>query len=111
MRQTLFCNARRPRIPRSAALTVVAVLMLCTLAGCRPPAPAERVVEPPASFSRPVATLGPDDAAPSRSDPAATTAGATGVGAATPAARSGCVSGSTSASTPAARRCASTPRQ
>lgn len=55
----------RPRpCSGSPRLALAMVFAVAGLAGCRPPAPADGVVEPSTAFSRPVATLGPDDAVP-----------------------------------------------
>lgn len=68
------------RGPRGTSALVL--LALCGVVACRPPAPADRVVDPSAPFSRPVATLGPDDAVANGIDTAAPARA--GAGTATP---------------------------
>ncbi len=55
-------NARTLPFRRSGGSALAVVLTISCLPGCSPPAPVERSVDPSPAFSRPVATLGPDDA-------------------------------------------------
>ena len=63
-RSTLPRGGRPRTISGSAGLVLAMALAMVSLAGCRPSPPADGMVEPSTSSSRPVATLGPDDAVP-----------------------------------------------
>lgn len=63
-RSTLPRDARPRPFAGSVGVALAGALAMASLAGCRPSPPADGMVDPPGSSSRPVATLGPDDAVP-----------------------------------------------